>query len=328
MAAAMRGFGLVPDLVLVSSARRTLQTLEAMEPWDQTPAIEPLDALYLATAPDLLEAVQGASAKARCILLIGHNPGLHDLALLLAGASIGRSDAALRRITEGYPSGALAEFQVAGAWSGLRAGRWRTDPLPCPCGPVGGGCLNMAALEFCLPPEDATTLLRLPGLGRGARPVTSDRVWYDTADGVLTEAGLSVCEHKGMWRIERSRPAARELWPPGGPAPLLAEAASLEALGDARAGLPLPLMPVCGSGFRGRHRVVPASGTTLTVLEGTLRGVDAGAARLPGDHAGAACEPACGLEPGGGGRAAERAAMVACRRSRGFGAGRRAAAAP
>jgi phosphohistidine phosphatase len=118
----MHELGLVPDLVLVSSARRTLQTLEAMEPWDKTPAIEPLDALYLAPASDLLDVLQGASVEARCILLIGHNPGLHDLALLLAGASIRTSGAALRRITESYPSGALAEFSVPGDWSTLRAG--------------------------------------------------------------------------------------------------------------------------------------------------------------------------------------------------------------
>ena len=36
----MQAVGLAPDIVLVSSARRTLQTLEALEPWDDTPLVE------------------------------------------------------------------------------------------------------------------------------------------------------------------------------------------------------------------------------------------------------------------------------------------------
>ena len=40
---AMHELGLEPDVVLVSSARRTLQTLEALEPWEDTPLVEPMD---------------------------------------------------------------------------------------------------------------------------------------------------------------------------------------------------------------------------------------------------------------------------------------------
>src|SRR5258708_5321204 len=47
MREAMRDLGLAPDIVLVSTARRTMQTLEALEPWDDTPLIEPMDSLYL-----------------------------------------------------------------------------------------------------------------------------------------------------------------------------------------------------------------------------------------------------------------------------------------
>ncbi|HEY5300363.1 MAG TPA: histidine phosphatase family protein, partial [Acetobacteraceae bacterium] len=54
MRSVMRDLSLVPDLVLVSPSRRTLETLEALEPWDDTPLIETIDSLYLATAPRLL----------------------------------------------------------------------------------------------------------------------------------------------------------------------------------------------------------------------------------------------------------------------------------
>ncbi|WP_048863045.1 SixA phosphatase family protein, partial [Acidisphaera rubrifaciens] len=96
----MRDLGLVPDLILVSSARRTLQTLEALEPWDETPLIEPMDALYLATAPQLCAVLNTVSETVRSVLLIGHNPGLHDLALMLtAGAPADTPH--MRRLTEG-----------------------------------------------------------------------------------------------------------------------------------------------------------------------------------------------------------------------------------
>src|SRR5271163_4852142 len=61
----MRRLGLVPDVILVSSARRTLQTLEALEPWDENPLIEPMDKLYLATAPQLLAILRGISDTVR-----------------------------------------------------------------------------------------------------------------------------------------------------------------------------------------------------------------------------------------------------------------------
>lgn len=120
MRQAMLGLALSPDVVLVSSARRTLQTLEALEPWQETPLIEPMDALYLATAPQLLAVLNGVAETARSVMLIGHNPGLHDLAVLLMGSA--REPADARRLAEGYPTGALAEFSVPGAWRALAAG--------------------------------------------------------------------------------------------------------------------------------------------------------------------------------------------------------------
>ncbi len=122
MARAMRELGLAPDLVLVSSARRTLQTLEALEPWDETPLIEPMDALYLASAVELLDLLRLAAPVVRSLLLVGHNPGLHELALTLAGAHAATMDEHVRRLAEGYPSGTLAEFSIASPWSELREG--------------------------------------------------------------------------------------------------------------------------------------------------------------------------------------------------------------
>lgn len=116
MRAAMRDMGVAPDLVLVSSARRTLQTLEALEPWDDTPLVEPMDGLYLAGPEQMLAILRDVAETVRSVLVLGHNPGMHDLAMLLAGPG---ESLMRRRLGEGFPSGALAEFSVSGGWAGL-----------------------------------------------------------------------------------------------------------------------------------------------------------------------------------------------------------------
>ena len=123
MRKAMADLGLCPDVVLVSSSRRTLQTLGALEPWDTTPLIEPMDALYLAGADAMLTVLNSVAQTARSVLLLAHNPGMHDLAMLLAGDdAMSPEDAMTRRLAEGYPTGALAEFTVPGPWATLQPG--------------------------------------------------------------------------------------------------------------------------------------------------------------------------------------------------------------
>ena len=127
----------------------------------------------------------------------------------------------------------------------------------------------MAALEFVLPAEDLARLFRQPSFRRrGGRAAATDLVWHDTAGADLAADCLSLCEAKGVWRLERSRPRPGELSPPGTPSLLIAESTNLAELGP----LPGPLMPVAG--FRGTRRVVKlAEDATLTVLEGTMRGM-------------------------------------------------------
>ncbi len=119
-----RNLGLVPDVVLVSSARRTRQTLDALAPWDETPIIEPMDGLYLAAPDQLLAIIAGVAETVRSLMIVGHNPGLHELAVTLTGAHAMSSNGhTARQLAEGFPTGALAEFTVA-SWRALdpRAG--------------------------------------------------------------------------------------------------------------------------------------------------------------------------------------------------------------
>lgn len=122
MAAAMRNLGLAPDVVLVSSARRTLETLEALAPLPDNPIIAPRDDLYLASWEGLLRAIQGVPESARSVLVLGHNPGLHELAIALAGsAAIARSGDG-KRLAEAFPTATLAEFSLALPWRMLDIG--------------------------------------------------------------------------------------------------------------------------------------------------------------------------------------------------------------
>lgn len=120
MREALRSLGLAPDVILVSPSRRTRETLAALEPWDETPLVETIEGLYLATAPQLLDVVRDVGETVRSLMLIGHNPGMHEFGVSLAGKS-STNDAAVH-LADTFPTGALAEFAVATPWRQLGAG--------------------------------------------------------------------------------------------------------------------------------------------------------------------------------------------------------------
>jgi phosphohistidine phosphatase len=137
MQRAIQELGLGPDLILVSTARRTLETMEALEPWDATPLVEPMDALYLADAAQILNALHAVPETVRSAMVIGHNPGMHDLALALVHGSA-RATSAAHRLEKGFPTAALAEFSVPGPWwqIGQRGGQLVRFLTP---GSIGAG---------------------------------------------------------------------------------------------------------------------------------------------------------------------------------------------
>jgi phosphohistidine phosphatase len=76
-----------PERVLCSPAIRTRQTLEPLVTGSLLQDAEVLfdPALYLALATHLFEVVQAQPEPVNSVLIVGHNPGLHQLALALAG---------------------------------------------------------------------------------------------------------------------------------------------------------------------------------------------------------------------------------------------------
>lgn len=116
---AMARLGLCVDVVLVSSARRTMQTLQCLLPFITPNKVEPMDWLYLASAGDILHVLRQVTPTLRRVLVIGHNPGLQDLALLLCADEAAPEWPHLAR---GFPTGALAQLAVPGDWAGIAPG--------------------------------------------------------------------------------------------------------------------------------------------------------------------------------------------------------------
>jgi phosphohistidine phosphatase len=116
MAAWIGEHHILPELVLCSPSLRTRQTLDIITPgFDRPPKIALDEGLYLAAADWLLARLRRVPASTERVLLVGHNPGLHELALLLAESASGPLVARLG----GFPTGVMARFEVGIPWSAL-----------------------------------------------------------------------------------------------------------------------------------------------------------------------------------------------------------------
>jgi phosphohistidine phosphatase len=115
IAAHLRDEGVAPDLVLCSPAKRTRQTLKrtGLDAGD----VRFDDELYAASAGELLAVVNGIDDDVDSAMVIGHNPGVQDLALQLAGS--GPEISAMRTK---FPTAALATLAFSGSWRGLAPG--------------------------------------------------------------------------------------------------------------------------------------------------------------------------------------------------------------
>jgi phosphohistidine phosphatase len=114
----MHEAGIAPDLVLCSSARRTRETLELITPAlaEETEVLVEGE-LYAASEDELLERLRDVPESAGSAMLIGHNPGIEQLALWLA-----RSGEERPTMERKYPTGALATIAFEGAWRELQPG--------------------------------------------------------------------------------------------------------------------------------------------------------------------------------------------------------------
>ena len=109
--------GIEPELVLCSTAARTRETLELLRPVLRTSTVEFENELYAASAGDLLARVRLVPDGVESVMLIGHNPSLHQLALMLA--STGDE---LERLAAKFPTAALATLGLSTTWRRLNPG--------------------------------------------------------------------------------------------------------------------------------------------------------------------------------------------------------------
>ena len=112
--------GYKPDVILCSPSKRTAETLEHLLPFlGAVQSMRYEEALYLADKAQLLAHVHKLEAKADCALLIGHNPGMEELALTLAEPEGNE----FKRMTEKFPTAALCvlEFKTV-TWRDVRPG--------------------------------------------------------------------------------------------------------------------------------------------------------------------------------------------------------------
>jgi len=111
---------IVPDLVLCSTSLRTRATLEPILIATRPRRTIFSRDLYLAPASMMLRQLRETPEADRTVLMIGHNPGLHDLALMLADTE---TLAELPQPSEKLPTGALVRFTFATAWRHLAPNR-------------------------------------------------------------------------------------------------------------------------------------------------------------------------------------------------------------
>ncbi|MBY0400816.1 histidine phosphatase family protein [Myxococcota bacterium] len=134
----LRARGPRPDHVISSSARRCVETWEALasglgeEPGRSTVVHE--DRLYDASTTDLLRAIRDVEGS-QTLLVLAHNPGISLLALELAQSEGGDGREGIRgretggepgsNLRDGFAPASVAIFEVAGEWRDLATGSTR-----------------------------------------------------------------------------------------------------------------------------------------------------------------------------------------------------------
>ena len=107
----MKSHGLIPDRVIISPAARTRETWKfTAAAFRPAPAAMTVDKLYDATPHAIFAVIKDAPASAHTLMVVAHNPGLHEVALML----IASGDIDTReRLREKLPTAGLAIIDFA-----------------------------------------------------------------------------------------------------------------------------------------------------------------------------------------------------------------------
>jgi phosphohistidine phosphatase len=117
--------GIVPDLVLVSSATRTRETWDNAKSYFSKTEMRLERDLYLATPDVILSLLHALDAHPKTVMIVGHNPSLHDFALECYGFG---DRYAFARLRDEFPTAACAVFDFdVPSWVELSAHKGRLD---------------------------------------------------------------------------------------------------------------------------------------------------------------------------------------------------------
>ena len=114
--------GELPTLVLCSTALRTRETCTRVLrelPAAEQPELLFEPELYLASAPAILRRIRRVSATVERLLVVGHNPGIAQLAAALAGSG---DPEGRHAISQKYPTAALAQLSLQEPWEHIEVG--------------------------------------------------------------------------------------------------------------------------------------------------------------------------------------------------------------
>jgi phosphohistidine phosphatase len=125
---------LVPDMALVSPVERTQETweliAEAFKKSKKSPRAVEAERIYNATADTLADLIRETNGDARALLIVGHNPGLHDLAMQLIGSG---NVEARENLSEKLPTSGLVVIDLAfDDWSLLHDSAGRLERFVSP----------------------------------------------------------------------------------------------------------------------------------------------------------------------------------------------------
>jgi phosphohistidine phosphatase len=125
--------GFVPDRVLVSPARRAVQTWEQAGtglPQGPPPTVD--TRIYDNTVEALLAAIQETPDDVGTLAVVGHNPSIGELVAVLDD---GQGNPAARRDADaGFPTGSVAVFLLATPFAGIAPGAGTLDDVTVPGG--------------------------------------------------------------------------------------------------------------------------------------------------------------------------------------------------
>lgn len=132
MGRALAEAGYRPDLALVSPAARAMETWERLAGAFAKAKVERRKGLYDATPEEIAEELEFDTASADTVMVVGHNPGLQELAVNLLIDNAG-SHHDIETLSAGFPTSAAAVFAYdAGGRASLEALFFARDLRPDP----------------------------------------------------------------------------------------------------------------------------------------------------------------------------------------------------